>query len=277
MISKPIAILIILSSFFGGFLLEGGVLTSLWHPSELIIILGLGLGTFLASTPVYIWLKTLNYTGRFFAGSRVSKKLYQEALSLLGELGRLARKEGVLAMQNHLTNPESSALLSKYTLVMKHKELRQFIINNFSYLITNPPASLSFKGFLEDQIEDVIQSNMEVPRAVGKIANLMPGFGIIAAVLGVILTMNLLGGDMDVAKIGTSIGSALVGTLTGIFFAFAVIAPLSHAIEIMIRQDRSLYEMTAAYMVAFQQGVSPLLSEDIARLRVPPEFEVPAS
>lgn len=255
--------------------MEGGNLLSLWHPAELIIILGIALGTFLAMTPVYIWLKTLNYIGRYFAGGRVNKKLYQETLDLLSDMGRLGRKEGVLALQNHLSNPESSGIISRYQLVLKHKELRQFILNNFSYLITNPPQSLHFNEFLEDQINDVIESNMEVPKATGKISNLLPGFGIVAAVMGVILTMNLLSGDMDVAKIGNSIGAALVGTLTGIFFSFAMVAPVTHAIEIMIRQDRSLFEMAASYMVAFQQGVSPMLAEDIARMRIPPEFEIP--
>ncbi len=277
MISKPIAIIIILLSFIGGFMMQGGSLLSLWHPAKIILILGLALGTFLASTPVYIWIKTLKYIGRFFGGGRVDQRLYIETLSLLGDMARLARREGVLSMQNHLLNPEDSPLLNKYTSVMKHIELRKFIVNNFGYLISNPPESFEFKCFLEDQIEDIVQSNMEVPRATGKIANLLPGFGIVGAVLGVVLTMNLLGADMDVSKIGASIGAALVGTLIGVFVAFAVVAPFTHAIEIMIRQDRSLYEMTSAYLLAFQQGVSPLLAEDIARLRVPPEFEISES
>ncbi len=274
MISKPIAIIIILLSFIGGFMMQGGILLSLWHPAKLILIIGLALGVFLASTPVYIWMKTLEYIGRFFEGGRVDQRLYLETLGLLSEVGRLARKEGILEMQKHLEDPDLSTIFSKYTLVMRHLELRKFIINNFSYLITNPPQSLNFKDFLEDQIEDVIQSNMEVPRATGKIASLLPGFGIVAAVMGVVLAMGLLGADMDVAKIGASIGAALVGTLIAIVIAFAVVAPFTHAIEIMIRQDRSLYEMTSAYLIAFQHGVTPMLAEDIARLRIPPEFEI---
>jgi chemotaxis protein MotA len=128
---------------------------------------------------------------------------------------------------------------------------------------------------LEDQIHDIYNSMMEVPKSVGKVADWLPGFGIVAAVLGVILTMELLGGDMDVAKIGTAIGAALVGTLTGVFVAFAVLAPFVHAVEVMIRQDRSLFEMSAAFMAAYANGVSPNLAVEIGRQRVPPEFEVP--
>lgn len=275
MFSKPIAIFVILASFFGGFLMEGGTLISLWHPAELIIILGIGLGVFLGATPVYIWLKTLTYIGRFFAGGRVDAKMYQETLALLDELGRVARKDGMLSLESHIVNPEGSQIFNRYTKVLKHKELRKFIVDNFSYLLLNPPQSLNFESYLGSQIDDIIQSNMEVPKATGKIANLLPGFGIVAAVMGVILTMNLLSGDMDVAKIGSSIGAALVGTLTGIFFAFAVVAPFTHAVEVMIRQDRSIYEMAAAYLTAFQHGVSPSLASEIGRQRVPPEFEIP--
>ncbi len=133
-------------------------------------------------------------------------------LGLLDELSRLARSQGLLALENHVVSPENSSIFAKYPLVLKHKELKKFVVDNFSYLLLNPPQSLNFENYLHDQIEDIMQSMMEVPKATGKIANLMPGFGIIAAVMGVILTMNLLGGDMDVAAIGNSIGAALVGT-----------------------------------------------------------------
>ncbi len=113
---------------------------------------------------------------------------------------------------------------------------------------------------------------MEVPKATGKVANLMPGFGIIAAVMGVILTMNLLGGEMDVAKIGESIGAALVGTLTGIFVAFGMIAPFTHGVEIIIRQEQAMLEMVAGFLEVFSEGVAPALALEVGKQRVPPEF-----
>lgn len=274
MISKIIAILIIIGSSVGGFMWSGGSLGSLWHPAELLVILGLGLGVFLSSTPVYIWKKTLVFTGRFFAGGRINKKTYVEVLSLLDDLARLVRADGLLALDRHMEDPDNSNIFTKYPLVMKHRELKKFIVDNFSFLLLNPPQSLDFENYLENQIDDVYQSMMEVPKATGKVANLMPGFGIIAAVMGVILTMNLLGGDMDVSLIGTSIGAALVGTLTGIFFAFSVIAPFTHAVEVMIRQDKAMFSVVASFLLAFSYGVSPALAFEIGRQRVPPEFEL---
>jgi chemotaxis protein MotA len=275
MFAKPVGILIVVLSFLGGFVLMGGSLRSLWHPSELLVILGISLGAFLASTPVYVWLRTVAYLGRFFAGERVTKQLYQETLELLEELSRLSRSSGMLALEKHLVNPEDSPIFQHYTSVLKHKDLKKFIIDNFSYLLLNPPASLNFKHHLENQIDDIYHSMMEVPKAAGKVADWLPGFGIVAAVLGVIITMEMLGGEMDVAKIGTAIGAALVGTLTGVFFAFAVVAPFVHAVEVMIRQDRSLFEMAASFLDAYANGVSPNLAVEIGRQRVPPEYEVP--
>lgn len=275
MFAKPIGILVITLSFFGGFLLMGGNLLSLWHPSELVVILGLALGTFLAATPTHVWWRTIRFFGRYFAGEQVSKKLYEQTLGLLEELARLSRSAGVLALEKHITNPEDSAIFLKYPLVLKHKDLKKFIVDNFSYLLLNPPQSQVFEHNLENQIYDIYDSMSEVPKSVGKVADWLPGFGIVAAVLGVILTMELLGGDMDVAKIGTAIGAALVGTLTGVFFAFAVLAPFVHAVEVMIRQDKSLFEMTASFLSAYANGVSPNLAVEIGRQRVPPEFEFP--
>lgn len=275
MFAKPVGILIIMLSLFGGFMLMGGNLLSLWHPSELVVILGLALGTFLASTPVYVWWRSFGYLGRYFAGEKVTRSLYSDTLGLLNELARLSRSAGVLALEKHIVSPETSPIFAQYPSVLKHKDLKKFIIDNFSYLLLNPPKSQKFDLYLEDQIHDITVSMSEVPKSVGKVADWLPGFGIVAAVLGVILTMELLGGDMDVAKIGTAIGAALVGTLTGIFMAFAVLAPFVHAMEVMIRQDTALLEMSSAFMSAYANGVSPNIALEIGRQRIPPEFEVP--
>ncbi|CAN8139698.1 chemotaxis protein MotA [uncultured Thiomicrorhabdus sp.] len=275
MIAKPIAILIIIASFLGGFVMMGGNLAALWHPSELVVILGIAIGAFMASTPVNVWMRTMRFLGRYFAGDRVSKELYQETLALLEELSRLSRSSGVLALEKHLLAPEDSPIFSQYSRVLKHPDLKKFITENFSYLLLNPPASQNFHDHLHRQISAMINSMMEVPRAAGKVADWLPGFGIVAAVMGVILTMDMLGGDMDVAVIGGAIGAALVGTLTGVFVAFAVMAPFVHAIEVMIRQDKNLFEMAASFMESYANGVSPSLSVEIGRQIVPPEFAVP--
>ncbi|MBF6058308.1 MULTISPECIES: motility-associated protein [Thiomicrorhabdus] len=275
MLAKPFGILVITLSFFGGFLLMGGNLWSLWHPSELVVILGVAFGAFLASTPVHVWKRTIGFLGRYFSGEKVSARLYADTLGLLSDLARLSRSSGVLALEKHLIEPDESEIFQEHNLVLKHPDLKKFIVDNFSYLLLNPPQSQDFDHHMDQQIQGIYGSMMEVPKSVGKLSDWLPGFGIVAAVMGVILTMELLGGEMDVAKIGTAIGAALVGTLTGVFVAFAVVAPFVHAVEVMIRQDRSLFEMSAAFLSAYAKGVSPNLAVEIGRQRVPPEFEIP--
>ncbi|SIO07806.1 chemotaxis protein MotA [Sulfurivirga caldicuralii] len=272
--AKFFAIILIFASLLGGFALEGGSLISLWHPSELLIILGMALGAFLASTPVAVWLRTLMFLRRYFSGDRISKALYKEVVMLMYDLSRFARAEGMLAMEKHLLEPAASPIFAQYPSVLRYPELRDFVASNLNYLLLNPPQSEDFGGLLEMQIDNYMDALQEVPRATGKVSDWLPGFGIVAAVLGVILAMGLLGGDMDVAAIGQAIGAALVGTLTGVFFAFAIVAPFSHAVEVMIRQERALFEMVKVLLEAFEHGVSPNLIRETGKQLVPPELEI---
>lgn len=274
-LAKPFGIIIVLVGFLGGFLLMGGNLAAIWHPAELVVILGIALGAFMLSAPIYVWISTIASTARVFGGERVNKKLYAEALGLLDELVRLGRSSGMLALEKHIVSPDASPIFRKYNKVLKHKILKKFIVDNFSYLLLNPPQSQDFEGHLLDQIDGIYNSLMEIPKATGKIADWMPGFGIIAAIMGVIMTMTLVGGDMDVGLIGQSVGAALVGTLMGIFLAFAFVTPFTHFLEVMNRQEKALLEMVAAYLHAYANGVSPNLAIEIARQRIPPEYELP--
>jgi len=270
--AKILAILIVFGSLIGGFMLAGGSIVSLIHPSELIIIIGMAIGAWMASTPISVWKKTFLFVGRYFAGEKVGKALYKETVELLYDLSRLARADGMLALDGHLANPESSPIFNAHPLVLKYPELKDFIVRNLNYALLNPPESEDFGALLHDQVDRYIDALMEVPRASGKVADWLPGFGIVAAVLGVILAMGLLGGDMDVAKIGEAIGTALVGTLTGVFIAFAIVSPFTHAVEVMIRQERGLFEMAAAMMVAFYHGVSPRIMREIGHQLTPPNL-----
>lgn len=267
--TKIIAILIIFISLIGGFLLEGGHLASLIHPAELLIILGMALGAWMAATPISVWKKTFMFLGRYFAGDKVGSELYYATRNLLYDLARLARAEGMLALDKHLADPDSSPIFNDYPVIQAYPELQQFIVQNLSYILLNPPKSEDFSELLQEQIDRYMDTLMEVPRASGKVSDWLPGFGIVAAVLGVILAMGLLGGEMDVAKIGEAIGAALVGTLTGVFFAFAVVGPFTHAVEVMIRQERGIFEMAAVMMTAFYHGVSPKILWEIGDKLIP--------
>lgn len=252
----------------------GGEPSYLWHPSEMIVILGVAIGGFMVSTPIYLWRKATWFILSSFSGDKVSKALYTESLELLEELFRVLRANGTLETEKHILNPSGSPIFQKYPRVLKHKEHTKFIIDNFSYLLMNPPKTHEFDIHLDNQIHDIVDSMSEVPKALNKVADWLPGFGIVAAIMGVILAMKMLGGEMDVAQIGEAIGVALVGTLTGVFLAYGIVSPFSHSVEIMIRQEKALLDMTATCLSAFQDGISIGLIMEIGRQRIPPEFEV---
>lgn len=259
MTMRLISILIILGSFIGGFLYAGGNLLSLWHPSELIIIIGLSIGVFLASVTKDTVKRTLSYILKYFKGRSLPDGIHQELKDLFVELSKEIKKNGIIILDRHLENAESSQIFSKYPLIVNEDELFLFIRSNLQYILLNPSPGMDFEAFLKNQIKLVIQKKMEVPKVTGKVANLVPGFGIIAAVMGVILTMRLLGEDIDIALLGESVGAALVGTLMGIFVAFAILAPFSHAIEGFIREEKNLYEVAAVYIEGVFKGDSSIL------------------
>lgn len=272
MIIKILGIFILMLAVMLGFMVMGGNLLSLWHPSELIVIWGSALAVFFIASPAMVIKRTFIYTGRFMMGGRVDKQIYAELMALMDELFRIGRSEGMLALQKHVEEPTASPVFQRYDRVFQHLDLRTFIAKNLELMSMVSLKTFNFKGHLDDQIHVLIHDYKEVPKILNKIGDWLPGFGIMAAIMGVILTMGQLGGDVTV--IGASIGAALVGTFIGIFTAFGVVAPMAHAIEIMINQDQTLLEAAAVGMHAYAEGNSPGVVLQIAKQQIPPGYLV---
>lgn len=267
---KPVGYLVLFAAIIGGFAIMGGPLGELWHPSELVVILGASFAAFLLAAPIPVVGRTFVMSLRYFQGDKANVKVYDELLKLLEELFKLSRSQGVLALDKHVTDPASSNIFSRYQSVMKHKELLKFIVESFNYVLLNPPKGHELDHQASQRIAIWFRSASEVPKITGKVGDWLPGFGIMAAIMGVILTMATVGGPVEITA--KFIGAALTGTFYGIFFAFAVVGPFTHAMETMLRQDKMLLEMAAAAISAYADGVSPNLAIEIGRQRVPPEY-----
>jgi chemotaxis protein MotA len=267
---KPIGLLILIGAIVGGFAIMHGPLGELWHPSELVVILGAGLASFLLAAPVPVVTRTFVMSLRYFQGDKANFKVYAELLGLLEELFKLSRAQGVLALDKHVSDPESSNIFLRYQYVMKNKELLAFVSECFAYVLMNPPKGHELSHMAEKRISIWFRSASEVPKIAGKVGDWLPGFGIMAAIMGVILTMTTIGGPVEITA--KFIGAALTGTFYGILFAFAIVGPFTHAMETMLRQDKMLLEMAAAAISAYSDGVSPNLAIEIGRQRVPPEY-----
>jgi chemotaxis protein MotA len=267
---KPIGILLLFATIIGGFAIMHGPLGELWHPSELIIIIGAGFAAFLLAAPIPVVTRTFTMSLRYWQGDKANVLVYGQLLALLEELFKLSRAQGVLALDKHVSDPQGSNIFSRYPQVMRHKELLAFVAECFGYVLMNPPKGHELSHMAEKRISIWFRSASEVPKIAGKVGDWLPGFGIMAAIMGVILTMTTIGGPVEVTA--KFIGAALTGTFYGILFAFAILGPFTHALEVMLRQDKMLLEMAAAAISAYSDGVSPNLAIEIGRQRVPPEY-----
>lgn len=267
---KPVGFLVLALAIIGGFAIMDGPLGELWHPSELVVILGASFAAFLLATPIPVVVRTFAMSLRYFQGDKANFRVYRELLGLLEALFRLSRSQGILELDKHVSDPQSSPVFNQYPAVMRNTEVLSFVVDCFSYVLMGPPKEHQVGALAEHRIHVWYRTMTEVPRITGKVGDWLPGFGIMAAIMGVILTMTTVGGPVEITA--QFIGAALTGTFYGIFFAFAVVGPFTHAMEVMIRQDKMLLEMAAAAIVAYADGVSPNLAIEIGRQRVPPEF-----
>lgn len=267
---RPLGYFFLIAAIIGGFAIMDGPLSELWHPSELIVIIGAGLASFFLAAQTSTLKDTFKMATRYFAGERATVKMYEEVLSALEKLFKLSRSEGAMALDKHVTDPFGSDIFRRYPMVLKHDELLDFIVSSMNFVLMNPPKDHDINTQSAYKIALWQRNISEVPKLTGKVAEWLPGFGIMAAILGVILTMTTVGGPVEVTA--KFVGAALTGTFYGILFAFAIVGPFTHAIEVLIRKDKVLLEVAAAAISAFSDGLSPSLAIEIAKQRMPADL-----
>jgi chemotaxis protein MotA len=267
---RPVGYLLLIGAIIGGFAIMDGPLSELWHPAELIVIIGAGLAAFFLAAQTSTLRDTFKMAARYFSGDRATLKMYEESLAVLEKLFKLSRSEGAIALDKHVIDPFGSDIFRRYPLVLRHEELLNFIVSSMNFVPMNPPKDHDVQIQAAHKIALWHRNISEVPKLTGKVAEWLPGFGIMAAILGVILTMTTVGGPVEITA--KFVGAALTGTFYGILFAFAIVGPFTHAIEVIIRKDKVLLEVTAAAISAFSDGLSPSLAIEIAKQRMPAEL-----
>lgn len=224
-----IGAVIVFASVIGGFVLHGGNLLVLWQPTELLIIGGAAVGSFIIANPVHTIKEVFRGFIRQLTGSPYNKAFYVDLLSLLYEIFDKSRKQGVMSIEEDVDNPGESQIFSRYPAIMKSTELLDFITDYLRIISSGNMATHELEGMMESEI-DSRQHELEEPsHAVNKIADALPGLGIVAAVLGIVITMNYMSEGPE--RIGLSVAAALVGTFLGIFMGYGFVGPLSNAME----------------------------------------------
>src|SRR5579862_3140303 len=219
-----IGIVVVFGSVVAGYLMEHGNLKVLIQPAELVTIGGAAIGTVLIANPLYILKKVVGGIGGVFGGSKYSKQAYIDSLKMMYNLLNKARKDGLMALENDVEEPDKSPLFSKGPAVLKNHHVRDFVCDSLRMAITGVDA------FDLDQMLDL---DMEVHHhgaalptaALSSMADSLPGLGIVAAVLGIVITMGALGGPPE--EIGKKVAAALVGTFLGILLCYGLIGPIA--------------------------------------------------
>jgi chemotaxis protein MotA len=262
-----IGIAAVLASIIIGYLMEQGNLFVLVQPAEIVIIGGAALGAFLISSPPKVTALVAGNLLGILSSKNQSKSTYLEFLSLLYRLFSKIRKEGLISIEADVETPTSSPIFSKYRAVLANRHALDFICDNFKVIISTniPPHELESLTDLE--IETSHHHSMVPVHSISRVADGLPGLGIVAAVLGVVLTMGKI--DQPPAVLGHSIGAALVGTFLGVLLCYGFVGPLATNLEHKANEENILFQVIKVALVAFVGGAAPQMSVEFARRAIP--------
>lgn len=261
--------LVVIVAVLAGYLWHGGSLALLWQPSELVIILGAAIGAFMASSTRYSFRQCMSNIKQVFFPRSIGRETYAQTLVLLYSLFNKMHREGIISIEQDIERPENSPLFNAFPLVAEDIQVCHFIGDTMrTYLTTGKVDEL---GELMDADVKSIKEEMDVaPGKIGHMAESLPGMGIVAAVLGVVLTMSKL--DSPPNELGGYIGAALLGTFLGILFCYGFVAPMSAKLE-SLEKERIIYlgSVREAVMAALR-GLSPMVAMEYGRRSIPPEY-----
>jgi chemotaxis protein MotA len=255
---------VVLGCVLGGFLLEGGSLLLLWHPTEILIIVGAALGAFLTSNPLKVSKAAFTGAISFHKGSRYKREEYVMLLKLMYDILMKIRKEGVMAIENDLEKPDASPLFKKYPAVLADHHMIEFICDCLRLIVGGNLDPHELESLLEYELETHHKEELEPAHAVQKVADALPGFGIVAAVLGIVNTMAAIEGA-DTATIGHKVGAALVGTFLGILIAYGFVGPIAAGMEHRAHEEGKAFEVVKMALVASVRGYAPAVAVEFAR------------
>ena len=262
-----IGILMVLGAVLAGFLMEKGPVLVLMQPSEFVIIAGAAIGATIAGNPVRVLKKIASGIMRTLAGSKLSKKIYLDTLKMMYNLFIKSRKDGLVAIESDVEEPEKSPLFTKYPNFLKDHHARDFVCDTLRMAITGGATAFDLDQMMELDMEVHHAGATQPVAALTTTADSLPGMGIVAAVLGVVITMSALGGPPEV--IGQKVAAALVGTFLGILLCYGAVGPLAANMGKLIEDEHAYYHVLRVMMLSFIKGISPIMAVEMGRRAVP--------
>ena len=258
-----IGIAVVLISVLGGFLLEGGTFLVLMQWAEFVIIGGAAAGALLISTPKSTLIKMVRFVLGSVKSQTISRERLQELLQLLYEIFQTARVKGLLTLEQHVEKPEESEIFSKYPFILENHHNLEYLVDSLKLMVVGGVPPLELENLLEADLETQEEEGKKPAHSLARIADSLPGLGIVAAVLGIVLTMQAIGGPAS--EVGHKVGAALVGTFLGVLLCYGFFQPLSAQIEHQAATEEIYLRSIKAGVVAYAKGMPPIVAVEFAR------------
>lgn len=259
-----IGAIIVAASVLGGFMMVGGNPLALWHVNEIVVICGAALGAYVISTPPKVMKAAFAALKGLFGGPKYKRGEYVDLLKLIYEILIKMRREGMMAVESDVDNPTESATFQKYPKVLADHHMMDFITDCLRLMVGSNMNPHELESLLEYELETHHHEALEPAHSVQRVSDALPGFGIVAAVLGIINTMSLVG-TAGPAEIGQAVASALVGTFLGILLAYGFVGPIATAMENRANDDAKAFEVVKMALVASVRGYAPTVAIEFAR------------
>jgi chemotaxis protein MotA len=262
-----IGILVVFGAVLSGYLMEHGHIAVLVQPAELLIIGGAGMGTLLIANPLRILRKIAGGAAGIFGGSKFGQARYLATLRMMYELLQKARRGGMLTIEGDVEKPEESEILKAYPEFVHDKHARDFVCDTLRMVITGGVEAFDMDQMMDLDMEVQHQGAEEPVSALATMADSLPGLGIVAAVLGVVITMGALGGPAE--EIGHKVAAALVGTFLGILLCYGLVGPVSQNMAKTTAEEHAYLYVLRVLMLAFIRGQPPVVAIEMGRRAIP--------
>lgn len=262
--------IVVIGGVLGGFMMAGGHVGSLIQPSELVTIGGASLGALIVMSPTKVIKDLIRGVIQAIKGSPFNKAMYGDLFRVMYDLLRTARREGLLGLEVHVSHPHDSTIFNKYPKISGNHHITDFICSGLIPLVEGTARKEQLPGLFAQDLRILEDEHHKPMVSLQKVADALPGFGIVAAVLGIVVTMGHIDGPVE--EVGHHVGAALVGTFLGILASYGFIAPLAGRMELLGADEMTFFKSIATIITGFANDLPPKVAIDQARRGVGTEF-----
>jgi len=262
----------VIGCVLAGFVWSGGKIPALILPAELLVIGGAALGALMVLAPKKVLIDLIKGVLQCFKGTPYNRATYEELFKLLYDLFRLARREGLIALEQHVGDSKESEIFKKYPRIASNHHVVEFICGALSPIIEGTVKPEQLPLLLQTELKVIEEEHHASVGALTKTADALPGFGIVAAVLGIVITMGSIDGPVD--EIGEKVGAALVGTFLGILASYGFMNPLAGRMDFLGAAEMNFFRTIATVMQGFVNDLPPKVALDHARRGVATEYRM---